>query len=200
MCCFFSQFKFSYGKIHTNISTFFTLFNQIIHDLLDVKILILFITARTKFPLSKQDIYELCFQDDGLSYMDVFDAIPKLVESGHLEQQEGDLYVITEKGRDHGAVTENDIAFTVRRRAEDAVEKYDREHRRQNKINTQLLERENGEYGVVMSLDDEFGALMKLELLATDQRQAIQLAKRFEKHADLLYDLMVTTLWDDTDA
>ncbi|MBR4863967.1 MAG: DUF4364 family protein [Oscillospiraceae bacterium] len=170
-----------------------------IHDLLDVKILILFITARTKFPLSKQDIYELCFQDDGLSYIDVFDAIPKLVASGHLQQLEGDLYVITEKGRDHGAVTENDIAFTVRRKAEDAVEKYDREHRRQNKINTQLLERENGEYGVVMSLDDEFGALMKLELLATDQRQAIQLAKRFEKHADLLYDLMVTTLWDDTD-
>ncbi len=169
-----------------------------IHDMMDVKVLILFVAARTMFPLTEQEIYELCWQDDALSYMDVITAIPQLVTSGHLEQQE-DRYVITEKGREQGGITENDIAFTVRRRAEDAVEKYNREHRRQNKINTEVVKRENGDYSVIMSLDDEFGALMKLELLATDQRQAIKLGERFEKQADLLYNLMVNTLWDDTD-
>ncbi len=170
-----------------------------IHDMMDVKVLILYVMARTMFPLSDQEIYELCYQDECLSYFDVCTAIPQLVESGHLEAADAEKYRITEKGREQGEITQDTVAFTVRRRAETAVEKFNRERRRLSKLNTQLLPRENGEFGVVMEMNDEVGSLMKLELMATSQQQAIRLAKQFEKRAELLYELVVETLWDEAD-
>ena len=70
-----------------------------IHDMMDVKVLILFVTSRANYPLNSQEIYELCYQDECLSYFDVCTAIPEMVQSGHLEQLDGDSYQITDKGR-----------------------------------------------------------------------------------------------------
>ena len=69
-----------------------------IHDMLDVKVLILFVMARVGYPVSSNEIYELCYQDDCLSYFDVCTAIPEMVKSGHLKEAEDQKYVITEKG------------------------------------------------------------------------------------------------------
>ena len=68
-----------------------------IRDMLDVKVLILFVAATAKYPLTLQKIYELCYQDDRLSYFDVSIAVPQMVESGHLEQLADETYVITER-------------------------------------------------------------------------------------------------------
>ena len=38
-----------------------------IHDMLDVKVLILFVMARVSYPVNMQEIYELCYQDECLS-------------------------------------------------------------------------------------------------------------------------------------
>ena len=73
-----------------------------IRDILDVKVLILFVMARIDAPADADTIYALCFQDDCLSYFDVKEALPQLVQSGHLEEHNG-RYSITEKGRLHGA-------------------------------------------------------------------------------------------------
>ena len=42
-----------------------------IQDMLDVKVLILFVMAKLSYPVTLQTIYELCYQDDKLSYFDV---------------------------------------------------------------------------------------------------------------------------------
>ena len=76
-----------------------------IHDMLDVKVLILFVMARVSYPVSVQQIYELCYQDDCLSYFDVCTAIPEMVKSGHLKELEGENYEITEKGKADGSLT-----------------------------------------------------------------------------------------------
>ena len=56
--------------------------------MLDVKVLILFVTARSSFPMTMQEVYEVCYQDDCLSYFDVCTAIPEMVRSGHLRELE----------------------------------------------------------------------------------------------------------------
>ena len=48
-----------------------------IQDMLDVKVLILFVMAKLSYPVSLQKIYELCYQDDKLSYFDVSVAVPQ---------------------------------------------------------------------------------------------------------------------------
>ncbi len=171
-----------------------------IHDMMDVKILILFVAARSGYPMTTQEVYELCYQDDCLSYFDVCTAIPEMVASGHLRQLEDDRYEITEKGRHDGALTEDSIAFTVKQRAENAVARYNRQLRRSSFVKTQTVPRDNGEYSVIMALDDEQGNLMTLELAAPNQRQAIRLGRLFEMKAEEIYNLTMTALLDDEDA
>ena len=171
-----------------------------IHDMLDVKVLILFVMARVSYPVNTQEIYELCYQDDCLSYFDVCTAIPEMVTSGHLKELEEQKYEITEKGKEAGSLTEDSIAYTVKQRAENAVARYNRQIRRSSFVKTHVLPRESGDFSVVMSLDDEFGNLMTLELVAPDQRQAVRLGKLFERKAEIIYNLTMAELLDEEDA
>ena len=170
-----------------------------IHDMMDVKILILFVAARSSYPVTAQEVYELCYQDECLSYFDVCTALPEMVSSGHMCQVGDDRYEITEKGRADGALTEDSIAFTVKQRAENAVSKFNRQLRRSSFVKTQIIPRDNGDFSVVMSLDDETGNLMTLELLAPNQRQAVRLSKLFEMKAEMIYNLTMTELLDAED-
>ena len=171
-----------------------------IHNMMDVKVLILFVASRSNYPLTVQEIYELCYQDECLSYFDVCTAVPQLVESGHLEALDDERYRITEKGRQDGAITADSVAYSVRQRAENAVARFNRQLRRSSFVKTRVSPRENGEYSVIMVLDDEVSNLMTMELVAPDQRQAIRLSKLFEKKAELIYNLTMTELLDEDDA
>ena len=39
-----------------------------IHDMMDVKVLILFVASRANYPMTTQEIYELCYQDEANDY------------------------------------------------------------------------------------------------------------------------------------
>ena len=171
-----------------------------IHDMMDVKVLILYVTARSSYPMTSQEIYELCYQDECLSYFDVCTAIPEMVKSGHLQMVEGEKYEITEKGRHDGELTADSIAFTVKQRAENAVARFNRQIRRQSFVKTQTIPRENGDFSVIMSLDDEMGNLMTLELLAPNQRQAVRLCRLFEEKAEFVYNMTMTVLLDEEES
>lgn len=170
-----------------------------IHDMLDVKMLILYVLSRASYPMTTQEIYEVCYVDECLSYFDVCTAIPEMVASGHLKELEGGSYEITDKGRSDGEVTEDSIAFTVKQKAEDQINRFNRQLKRSSYVKTQVIPRENGDVSVIMSLDDEMGNLMTLELVAPDQRQAVRLSRMFERKAEALYDLTMTELLEEED-
>lgn len=164
--------------------------------MIDVKVLILFVTARANYPMSVQEIYETCYVDDCLSYFDVCTAIPEMANTGHLKEVEEGKYVITDRGREDGGLTADSIAFTVRQKAENLINRFNRQLRRSSFVKTQIIPREKDEYSVLMTLDDEVSNLMTLELVAPDQRQAVRLAKLFEKKAENVYNLVMAELLD----
>ena len=168
-----------------------------IHDMMDVKVLILFATARSNYPMTVQEIYEVCYQDECLSYFDICTAVPEMVSSGHLRLVEGEKYEITEKGRETGPLVEDSIAFTVKQRAENAVARFNRQLRRSSFVKTQILPRDNGDFSVVIGLDDEMGNLMTLELVAPDQRQAIRMSRMLERKAEVIYNLTMAELMEE---
>ena len=170
-----------------------------IHDMIDVKVLILFVAARANYPMSVQEIYETCYVDDCLSYFDVCTAIPEMVESGHLKLVEEEKYIIPERGREDGITTADSIAFTVRQKAEKLINRFNRQLKRSSFVKTQIIPRDNGEYSVTMTLDDEVSNLMTLELLAPNQRQAVRLGKLFERKAEAVYNLTMAELLDEED-
>lgn len=165
-----------------------------IHDMLDVKLLVLYIMARVMYPVDLQKIYELAYQDDCLSYFDLAQAVPQMVESGHLEELEGKRYIITEKGREACTVTEDAVAFPVMQRAQAAVERFNREVRRSSYVKSSVTPREGGDYTVRLSLNDEVSDLLKLELMAPTQRQAYRLANAFSQRAELVYRVIMDQL------
>ena len=164
-----------------------------IHDMMDVKVLVLYVTARANYPMSCQEIYEVCYQDDCLSYFDICTALPEMVASGHMTENDG-RYEITEKGRQDGALTEDSIAFTVKQRAETAIIRFNLQLRRSSFVKTRILPREDDTYTVMMTLDDETGNLMNLELMAPNRRQAIRLSRLFEQKAERVYNLVMDEL------
>jgi hypothetical protein len=170
-----------------------------IHDMMDVKVLILFVTARSNYPMTIQEIYEVCYQDECLSYFDVCTAVPEMVKSGHMKELEGEKYEVTDLGRHDGGLTADSIAFTVKQRAENAITRFNRQIRRSSFVRTQVVAREGGDYSVIMVLDDEQSNLMTMELMAPDQRQAVRLARLFEKKAENVYALAMAELLDEED-
>ncbi len=168
-----------------------------IHDMMDVKVLILFVTARVQYPVSCQEIYELCYQDECLSYFDVCTAIPELVQSGHLQEVENEKLEITPKGRETVDLTEDSLAYTVRQRAENAVARFNRQVRRSSLVQTKVTPKESGEFSVIMTLRDGISELMTLELAAPNQKQAIHLSRQMEQKAETVYSLVMMELLDD---
>lgn len=164
-----------------------------INDMLDVKLLILFIANHLLYPVDTQTLYELCLQDDKLSYFDVMQAVPQMVDSGHLSETEGG-YVITEKGREVAQITKDSLAFPVQQRASRAVERFNREVRRESFVRTEVLEQPNGEALAVMHLDDELGSLITIEYTCPSTRQAAFLTNAFPGKADKLYQMITEIL------
>lgn len=162
--------------------------------MLDVKLLILYIMARVMYPVDLQKIYELAFQDDCLSYFDLAQAVPDMVESGHLEEIEGKRYLITEKGREACAVTEDAIAYPVMQRAQAAVDRFNRAMRRSGFVKTSVKPREGGDYSVLLTLNDEVSDLLRMELMAPTQRQAYRLANAFSEKAEVIYKVIMDQL------
>lgn len=166
--------------------------------MLDVKVLILFAVARVQYPVTAQQIYELCYQDDCLSYFDVQQAIPQLVESGHLHRTGDGTYEITPKGREDSAITEDAVVFSLGQRVLAAVEAFNREQRRSGYIKTEVGERD-ANYYVTMRLDDDISNLMNLTLMAPSQKQARKLAAVFQKNAEAFYQTIMEILLEDAE-
>ena len=170
-----------------------------IQDILDVKILILYVMSLVEEPVSAQTIYELCYQDERLSYFDVQEAVPQMVESGHLEKNADDLYVITEKGRETEEITQDSIAFPVKHRAKMAVERLNRTTKREQFIRTDIQKNKNDEYTVHMGLDDLQGALMDLALTMPTLHQARKIEAAFHRNAEAVYQSVMISLLEEAE-
>lgn len=165
-----------------------------IRDMLDVKCLILYVMKQAEYPLTLQKIYELCFQDDKLSYFDLSIAVPQMVETGHLEQIAHDQYRITRFGADAEVETSDSVAFPVKQRAKQAVEAYNAKCRRERMIETRVCPQEKGDCIVELELHDQLGKLLKLELMAPNEEQAKLLEKNCRSRAESVYRVIMDEL------
>ncbi len=165
-----------------------------IRDKLDVKVLILVVTARAEYPLDQAALYDLCLQDDAMSYFDFVQALPELVASNHLTVDADNCYTITQTGRDHEEVMADHIAISVRERAIAAVAAYHEKRRRSDLIKAEILPTDRGEFLIRMQLNYEQGQLMSLELTAPTEKQARGMQKAFQNHAEDVYRSVLTQM------
>ena len=157
-----------------------------IHDKLDIKMLILFVLNRLPEPVTFEKLGELVLCDEGVSYFDYAECLSELVDTAHVDS-DGHTYVVTEKGRRNGEITENSLPFSVRVKAEKSAAELRFAMNRQSMISTSRAIRRKGGYSVELSLSDGVSEVIALRLYAASQAQAAALEEGFTKKAESIY-------------
>ena len=89
-----------------------------IRDKLEIKFLILYITARVIEPIPFDTVLDLTLCDDAIDYFDFSECLADLVKTEHLTLSEDGLYAITEKGLRNSRICESSLPYSVRLRCD----------------------------------------------------------------------------------
>ena len=164
-----------------------------IHDKLDIKFLILYLLSRVAAPIDFSTLTDLTLCDDGVDYFEYAAAVAELVDSGHVTLNDG-LYSITEKGRRNGAICESSLSYSVRIKCDKNLARLNATLRRDAQVRAEILPRSGGDFTLRLSLDDEGGNLLTVELLTASELQASHLAEQFRAHPEQVYNGVLEVL------
>ena len=165
-----------------------------IHDEMDLKVLILFILSRLPAPVARDSLTDatlLC--DDAIGYFEFSDCLMDLVKTGHVSLTDG-RYLITNKGRENGNITESGLPYSVRMRAEGSAASLSNQLQREAMITASHEMRRRGGYTVKLSMSDGLGAVITMELLCADDKQAVRIEQNFRKNAESVYNKITELL------
>lgn len=166
-----------------------------IRDKLDIKILILFILQRLNAPVSFETLSDLTMCDDGISYFDFVECVDELLKTDHI-YYDGSTYIITDKGKRNGAVTESGIPYSVRLKAEKNISAVNAEMARSSMINTTREMRRGGGFTVSLSLSDGIDEIISMNLFASSDKQAEEIENGFRKNAEKIYNAVIEKLFE----
>ena len=164
-----------------------------IHDKLDIKFLVLYLTARLAGPVDFAALTELTMCDAGVDYFEFAEAVSELVETGHLALEDG-RYTITEKGRRDGAACESSLPYSVKRKCNGSLAEINGVLRRDAQIRAEAEARPDGGFTARLSLDDETGNLLSLELFCPSLEQAERLCEAFKARPERIYNDVLESL------
>lgn len=165
-----------------------------IHDKLEIKLLILYITARVIEPIPFDMVLDLTMCDDGVDYFDFSECLADLVKTEHLTLSEEGLYAITDKGLRNSQIGESSLPYSVRLRCDKNLAVCNRKLRRKSQVRASWEKRTNGTYTVKLNLDDDMGSVMDLRVMAVREDMAAMLAERFKKSPERLYSEIMRVL------
>lgn len=168
-----------------------------IHDKLEIKFLILYITARIIEPVPFDTVLDLSMCDDGVDYFDFSECLRDLVKTGHLTRSDSGLYAITDKGMRNSQICESSLPYSVRLRCDKNVGDCNRKLRRKSQVKASCEKRANGTYTVSLSLDDDMGSVMDLRLMVAREDMAAALADRFRNAPERIYSRIINVLLSD---
>ena len=158
-----------------------------IHDQLEIKFLILYITARVIEPIPFETVWDLCMCDEGVDYFDFAECLSDLVETGHLTLSEDGLYAVTDKGLRNSHICESSLPYSVRLRCDRNLASCNRKLRRKSQVKASTEQRPNGAYTVRLELEDDLGSVMDLRLAIPREDMAKALTERFRRSPERLY-------------
>lgn len=163
-----------------------------IQDDLDLKLLVLYIMDRAAGPLTFLQLFELALCDAGVDYFSLTQAVEHMVATGQLSKKDG-RYVITDKGRRNSEICKNSLPHSVRLHCDENLIKVNEILRQESQVHTEVIPNQDGTATLRLRLEDGTDALLSLELLAPNPKQAEQWAAAFRENPSALY-LEITRL------
>jgi len=168
-----------------------------IHDKLDTKLLVLYITDRAAAPIDFATLTDLSMCDSGVDYFRFAEAVSELTDSGHLEQQ-GEFYAITGKGRRACSAGESSLSPVIRQRCDRRLAPLNEALKRRSQVCAKVTEQPQG-FDVSLSMEDDQGSLLSLTLLSPTREDAQRIADGFLRHPDRVYNGLLGVLLTNDD-
>lgn len=160
----------------------------------EIKFLILTCMTYLPFPVSFDSVVDICtWCDEGFGYFELSEAFSELQDSSHIEKTLDDkteVFSITQKGRETAQAFQNRLPYTVREAAEMSALRVIRRIRRDAQISTQTEKYGDKDYVVELNMQDVFSIRMNV----VSQSQASLLESNFKKHAEAIYQDLLSTL------
>jgi len=161
-----------------------------IHDKLEIKILILFVLQRIPEPIPFEALADLAMCDDGIGYFDYAECVADLVRTEHINHEDN-KYSITQKGKHNATLTETNLPYSVRTKAEVLAGELRAKMSRDALIETSREPEGSGGYSVKLALSDGIGEIVSIKMFAVNEKQAIKLEKGFKKQAEKAFNALV---------
>ena len=157
----------------------------LIHEKLDLKLLILFILQRLPSAVTIVELGDLVLTYSSAGYFDYAECLAELTGSGHVQEENG-RYSITALGREHGKTIEDSLPFTIRRDCEHAIAPIAEVMRRSALVGASHQCGKDGCW-TELSLSDGLGDILRLRLLCSGEKQAKLIEKNFRDGAEGVY-------------
>ena len=160
---------------------------------LDLKLLVLYITARTAGPVTFMQLLETALCDAGVDYFSLTQAVEHMVEIGQLDRED-DRYSITENGRRNAEICESSLPYSVRMHCDENLLKLNDLLRQEAQIQSRVRDNDDGTHTLFLHLDDVGTPLLQLELLVPDRALAERMGKAFKQDPTGVYHDLTTLL------
>ncbi len=157
-----------------------------IHDEMDIKILVLYLMDRVEYPIDFTQLTDLSLCDGGVDYFDLVQAVADLVETGHL-RLEDQRYSITEKGRRDGRITQDQLAFSLRKKCDGNLARLNGLLRQMDQVRAKILPRPEGGATLQVGLKDAQSELLSLSLYCPTEQAAQNMAAAFRRDPHRVY-------------
>lgn len=164
-----------------------------IRDKFEIKILILFVLGRLPVPVHYDTLAELTLCDDAISFFEYSECLADLVKTGHVTEKDN-TYEITDLGRSNGKITESNLPYSVRVKAEKATAAISSTLVRDSLIDTTHYLGRRGGCTVELKMSDGVGTLIDMKILAASEQQAVRIEENFRANAEKLYMDMISLL------
>ena len=141
----------------------------------EIKFLILTCMTYLPFPVTFAAIVDICtWCDDGFGYFELSEAFSELQDSQHVEkstENDTELFAITEKGRETAQAFQSKL-------------------RRDAQVSAETEQISEKDYVVTMTMQDVFS----IQMHVVSQTQAAYLEQHFQKHAEDVYQHLLSTM------
>ena len=164
-----------------------------IQNELDLKLLVLYIMARTARPITFPQLLELALCDAGVDYFSLTQAVEHMVETGQLAR-DGEHYSITEKGKRNSELCQSSLPYSVRMHCDENLVRLNDALRRQAQVQASFQDRDDGTCTLSLEFSDSASPLLTLSLLAPDRAAALSMAQVFRRDPAGFYHAVVSLL------
>ncbi len=170
-----------------------------LRDKTDIKILICYMLAYIKKPLSLENLCDVLTPEDVVNYFDLAEAWGELITSGHIIPDEEDekKCVISPLGNEVGASFERKLPASIREKAIKSTLRILAIAERDAETPCSIKPAECGGYNVTCSIKDGESILLSTTMWVADLNSANSVIEQFRSNPILSYSGIVAVMTGD---